>query len=169
MKIRIEQDEDFSSPRDPDTDLGIMVCFHKKYDLGDEHNIKHDDFVSWDRIKEHLKKVEKATHILPLFLLDHSGVTINTTGFSCPWDSGQIGFIYATVETVARTGVKLEDVEDQLRAEVKLYNQYITGDVWGFSIVNDKKESVDSCWGFYGQEAAKEAAEQALKILEKKR
>ena len=26
--------------------------------------------------------------ILPLYLYDHSGITMNTTGFSCPWDSG---------------------------------------------------------------------------------
>lgn len=33
--------------------------------------------------------------ILPLFLYDHSGITISTGPFSCPWDSGQVGWIYA--------------------------------------------------------------------------
>ena len=33
--------------------------------------------------------------ILPLYLYDHSGITMNTCGFSCPWDSGQVGWIYA--------------------------------------------------------------------------
>ena len=34
--------------------------------------------------------------ILPLYLYDHSGITMNTCGFSCPWDSGQVGWIYAS-------------------------------------------------------------------------
>ena len=33
---------------------------------------------------------------LPLYLYDHSGITMNTSGFSCPWDSGQVGWIYCT-------------------------------------------------------------------------
>jgi hypothetical protein len=27
---------------------------------------------------------------------------MNTTGFSCPWDSGQIGWIYASLEDVKK-------------------------------------------------------------------
>ena len=33
--------------------------------------------------------------ILPLYLYDHSGITMSTSVFSCPWDSGQVGWIYA--------------------------------------------------------------------------
>jgi hypothetical protein len=34
---------------------------------------------------------EKGTIIKGLFLYDHSGITISTGRFSCPWDSGQVG------------------------------------------------------------------------------
>ncbi len=37
--------------------------------------------------------------ILPLFLYDHSGITMSTGPFSCPWDSGQVGWIYASKKT----------------------------------------------------------------------
>jgi hypothetical protein len=40
------------------------------------------------------KKVLKDYVILPLYLYDHSGISMNTSGFSCGWDSGQVGFIY---------------------------------------------------------------------------
>ena len=33
--------------------------------------------------------------ILPLYLFDHSGITMNTTGFNCRWDSGVVGWVYA--------------------------------------------------------------------------
>ncbi len=33
--------------------------------------------------------------ILPLYLYDHGGITMSTGPFSCRWDSGQVGWIYA--------------------------------------------------------------------------
>ena len=36
--------------------------------------------------------------ILPLYLFDHSGISISTGSFHDPWDSGQVGFIYASKE-----------------------------------------------------------------------
>jgi hypothetical protein len=50
--------------------------------------------------QEMLPLAEKSDCILPVYLYDHSGLTINTTGFTCPWDSGQIGWIYASHEQV---------------------------------------------------------------------
>lgn len=75
--------------------------------------------------------------ILPLYLYDHSGLTISTTPFSCQWDSGQVGFIYADKAKARETcGRDLSDDElaGILRDEVKTYDQYQTGDVWGFEI-----------------------------------
>jgi len=37
--------------------------------------------------------------ILPLYLYDHGGITMSTGAFSCPWDSGQVGWIYAPKKT----------------------------------------------------------------------
>lgn len=45
-----------------------------------------------------LKVISEKYIVLPLYLYDHSGITMNTTGFSCPWDSGQVGWIYASKE-----------------------------------------------------------------------
>jgi hypothetical protein len=108
---------------------------------------------------------------LPLYLYDHSGITMNTTGFSCRWDSGCVGFIYVTKEQVRKEyNVKriTKDIVDKvtkvLQGEVKTYDQYLTGDVYGYRIskveVCDKgcehKEEVDSCWGYYGMESVEE-------------
>lgn len=47
--------------------------------------------------------------MLPLHLYDHSGITMNTTGFHCPWDSGQVGFIYVTLKDAAANWSVAED------------------------------------------------------------
>lgn len=93
---KVVHDEDAPNPRKEFDCFGKMVCFHRRYDLGDKHDLKAEDFNGWDELEAYLKEDLKAAVVLPLYLYDHSGITINTTGFSCPWDSGQVGFTYAT-------------------------------------------------------------------------
>jgi len=47
-------------------------------------------------VKDLLYFVKDYYVILPVYIYDHSGITLNTVGFSDPWDSGQVGWIYAS-------------------------------------------------------------------------
>ena len=176
-ELEILQDESHESPREWDN-LGTMICFHRRYNLGDKNDIiNSDDFNSWNEQREWIEKNIKPAVLLPLYLYDHSGITMNTTGFSCGWDSGQVGWIFVTKEQVRKEyGVKriTKDIVDKvtkvLEGEVKTYDQYLTGDVYGYRIsqidVCDKgcehKDEIDSCWGFYGEESAQEEGERTL-------
>ena len=154
MKLRIVQDELPPSPREWDTNLGTMVCWNRNYDLGDEQPSESPD--------EFRKELPKNTIILPLYLLDHSGITVRTFPFSCPWDSGQLGWIYTTREKIRKeykvkqVSRKLrERVEQALESEVKVYDQHLRGAVWGFQLGTPcsecgKEKVEDSCWGFFG-------------------
>ena len=165
LKYRILPDPDPENPRDWDN-LGIMCCFHKRYNLGDHHTLLLAGREGWAELEQHLVEEEGALYILPLFLYDHSGITMNTTSFSCGWDSGQVGFIYATKETIESTGVAPENVEAGLIDEVKTYDQYLTGDVWGYEVYlvetcnkgHEHEEIIHSCWGFYDESDAENEA-----------
>ena len=49
-----------------------------------------------------------------------------------------------------------ERATECMEAEMKVYNCYISGDVYGFVIEDENGEEVDSCWGFYGSEAVED-------------
>ena len=169
-KIEIFQDENPESPREWDN-LGKMVCFHNRYELGDKHNLKADYFESWADMEKQLKK-SGAVVILPLYLYDHSGISMYIPGDGGyrqheAWDSGQVGYIYATREDILKDySVKtinknlLVKVEEVLRAEVETYNQYLTGEVYGYVVSKPQTCNLGeshnteeaSCWGFYGLE-----------------
>jgi hypothetical protein len=34
---------------------------------------------------------------------------------------------------------------------VQRYDQYLTGDVWGYVIEDSARNELESCWGFYGE------------------
>jgi len=174
MKIRIEQDTDPLNPRTEWDNIGTMVCFHQRYTLGDEdHDYDAADYDGWDEIKEAIRKEEDVAVILPLYLYDHSGITINTRPFSCPWDSGQVGFIFVSKKKLRyefsrkRISASLEArAKEILEGEVQTYDQYLTGDVWGYVIEDDNGEPLESCWGFFGREYCEEQAKEALEYQE---
>ena len=153
-RIRVMQDSDAESPRDWDN-LGTMVYWHRNYILGDV-----DGNREYESVESFLEEIGDAI-VLPLYIYDHSGITMNTTGFSCPWDSGQVGFIYVTLEDIRKeygwkriTKERRERIEGYLRNEVNTFDMYLRGEVYGFNIVREDEDGeevdIDSCWGFYG-------------------
>lgn len=102
-----------------------------------------------------LKALAEKTHcILPVYMYDHSGLTVNTTGFSCRWDSGLLGWIYTSHDKVKKefgsiTPETIQKAENLLNGEVKDYDNYLTGQCYGFRLYK-KDEEIDSCWGFMG-------------------
>lgn len=115
-----------------------------------------DDCLSALEHKELLQLLEQSGQfvILPLYLYDHSGITMNTTGFSCPWDSGQVWWIYADADSIKKEYGKLtpetiEKAKTVINGEVETYDFYLTGQCYGFQLFEGDVET-DSCWGFLG-------------------
>ncbi len=147
--IKVVVDEDAENPRTEWDNFGHMICFHNRYNLGDKHNFDIEEF------KEFIEKNDKLLS-LPLYLYDHSGITMNTSPFSCQWDSGQIGYIYVTYEDIKKEfsckkiTKKIRDkVIDILKSEVETYDKYLTGEVYGYQIIDNAGDVVDSCYGYY--------------------
>ncbi len=143
------------NPRDWDN-LGTFIGRHRKY-------------VSPDRIPNGFE-LDTDVHIfLPVWLYDHSGtcyIAAHYNPFSCPWDSGQFGYIFVAKDKVReefgvkRISAKLrKKVEACLKAEVEAYNRYADGEVYGYEIVKDGGVQ-DSCYGFF------DTPEEVMKLAE---
>lgn len=174
--IRVERDEDPMNPRTEWDNFGTMVCFHRRYKLlGDEdHGYRVENYSGWDELQKAIEEEDVAV-ILPIYMYDHGGVTIQTRPFSCPWDSGRIGFVFVSKDKVRKEYGKqrlsqktLELAENILIREVETYDQYLTGDVWGFIIGNDDDDHIESCWGFFGYDYCKQEAESIVDYMVKK-
>lgn len=165
--LKIIQDCDPDSPREWDNN-GWMICFHGRYDLGDKHEYLSEDHAGWEALKTQIKEDHDVVAILPLYLFDHSGITISTgcdqfrACDGAGWDWGQVGFIVATRETLESGGHNVDELDVEkvltwLRGEVETYDQYLRGDIYGFELYGkpcptceDEGEVTESCWGFYG-------------------
>ncbi len=175
--IEIVADDNPVSPRQWDN-LGTMFCWHPEYELGDglPERMKQR-FSRWNATEVEAFERWKNLHrkhllVLPLYLYDHSGVAFSATPFACCWDSGHVGWIYATHDRLKEvyavdvvTPAILEQAREVLLHEVKAYDQYLGGDVWGYVIREKHKKRrhqvLASCFGFYGQEGLQECLTQA--------
>jgi hypothetical protein len=174
------EDTDGCDPRhDTDCNLGVMWVKYRDHTLGDEQYHwrtrtttappEHEDLTDFIRqvedfmpslsalneaIVKHLVRKHGATAVLPLYLLDHSGISISggrdmvqdrdfrrrqggRDHFACDpggWDTSYVGFIFDTARTREVCGTPLDRVEECLADEVRTYNAYLTGDVWGYRI-----------------------------------
>ena len=149
-KIKVFLDDCPDNPRDWDN-IGVMICFHRRYNLGDKHNYKQNNFSNWEELKNTILKNEKDAVILPIYMYSHSGITIKTTPFNDSWDSGQVGWIFVSREKwIKEFGIErsLDPVEQVLINEVKIYDKYLSGECYRFNVTL-KKEFVDACGGFY--------------------
>ena len=119
-----------------------------------------DDLIDGITLKDIQKIANDNLVMLPLYLYDHSGLSMSCVDFGAPWDSGQVGIIWTTLDRVkaARPGKQKKEewirlAKQDMTAEVKLYDKYLQGEVYGY--IEEKQtedgrwEECDSCWGFY--------------------
>lgn len=185
LTINVAYDSNPGSPREDDN-LGTMLCMHRRYTLGDENALDTlreavrdssayrpgwEDTFDFDDggALAHLAENRCGFVVLPIYMYDHSGITINTTGFSCPWDSGQLGIIFVSADdiraeySVKRISKQLrERVTGYLRAEVATYDQFLRGEVWGWFIEDSEELYIDSCWGYYDLKSVEADVKEAI-------
>jgi hypothetical protein len=154
-------DECPTNPREWDN-FGTMVFFHGRYKLGDKHSYRSSDYDNWNELKKHIIQAENAAILLPVYMYDHSGISLSVNTFGCNWDSGQIGFIYVSREKLLKeyypakiiTKKLKERVIKYLIGEINEYNQYLSGEVYAVSVQDHEGEIVHECYGFYSEDDA---------------
>lgn len=167
----VEQDECPDSPREWDN-VTTMVCFHNRYDLGDKHDYKSDNYDGWLGLKEQIESDHEVLAIQPLYLYDHSGITISTSPFSCRWDSGQVGWVFITLKQLKLMYGNQEDfrLNDIMDSEVETYDKYLRGEVYRYEVYQSEvcnlgcehKTMLDSCGGFFDEEDCKNEAQELV-------
>lgn len=168
ISVEIHWEEDPYNPREEFDHLGTIVHWHRNYDLGESvrsiledprmHNLAY--------FERYLSLCCDAAIILPISMIDHSGVSIwvasrrGEESIADPggWDSGQVGYIYCTREQI-RTQYEaygqtheqaMANAESCLRGEVAEYNAYMTGEVFYYTVVDEDGDVLESCGGFIG-------------------
>lgn len=154
LTLKVEIDEDPINPRIDYENIGVMLCWHRKYSLGDKNPYSMpQDFYNDKELQDSIAVK------LSVFMLDHSGLYLRHRPFldvdPQGFDSGKIGVIYATKSAVEKeygslSEETLQKTRECLIQEIKEYDNYLNGSYYYFTIEGLEGECLDSCGSFTG-------------------
>lgn len=170
--IRIYYDSTQESPRDWDN-LGTFYTAHRNHKPEEDFN-KHFEYSEVFASEGVFCKCFLKKYIaLPIYLYDHSGYAISSVPFSCKWDSCLFGMVATSIEKVKReygwkilTSARRKSIEQCLQQEIDTYNKYLQGEVYGYQIVDNEEDVIESCWGFYGDDGLDEIREECPVLVD---
>ena len=139
LTIKIIQDQDAQWPEEWGNEDLFLITTRNRYFQVERNGFDMEDAASG--------KYKKDYHVLRLNAYIHSGVALSLGRegqFSDPWDSGQIGFVFVK----RRQGFR--NIRKAAESLVEEWNDYLSGNVYGFVIEGEDGEHIDSCWGFSG-------------------
>lgn len=189
LRLVIEQELFPENPRSWDN-IGTMLCYHRCYQLGDCNSNRETEqqlakicrkYGKSDEEIDEMTFAEEVQFILnqedvcgfPLWLYDHSGISMSTTRQSA-WDSSFVGLIFVEKDSyLAQMGLK-EDIywkvraEKALESEIEIYSDFLEGNVYQWTLyeptiiitqsmdgkelsrkIDEEGEKVDGIGGYY--------------------
>lgn len=171
LSVEIHYDETADSPRDRDRECltTTFVLDHRRYTLANEADdiSPLEYYGGWDEVEAAIREAYDVVGLERVYGYDHGSLALSTAPFACPWDSGTLGLVFVTRESMdSGWGAGQwtdENVAQAIKAEVQEYAAYVAGECYGYVVKDKDDETLDSCWGYIGskyvEEAAREAAE----------
>jgi hypothetical protein len=172
--ISIYRQENAESPRTAWDNLGTFYTAHRRYcpeqDFDRHFNI---DEVYATRFTDFSASFKRDYIALPVYLYDHGGQTISSVPFSCPWDSGWFGIIAVSAGKVKKeygwkkiTDKRRNRILEYLQGEIDVYDSYLCGDVYGYTITDKDGNELNTCWGYYGDNGIKDMERECKSIID---
>lgn len=142
---------------------------------------ERNDFKSMRALARYITLVLGGRCVMPLYLYDHSGISISVGepnpfdnprvrsdefGRGLGWDTSMVGFIYASEEGITECcgeGAEYrteEFLSKALRGEIREYDDYLTGQVYYWRVLDAEGEQVEDggpCGGYLGDDGRKAA------------
>lgn len=118
--------------------------------------------------KELVEKYKKTHWIFPIEAYIHGEVRLAFSGTgNFPdrrWDVSQVGFVFATKNDWRLS----KSAKRAAEAKINQWNQYLSGDVWGYVIEDENGKTLESCWGFYGRDYCEKEGQSMLNALKQR-
>lgn len=158
-RLVIEYDQSAESPREW-SNLGYFITVDRNFTCPDKNEtmlsiVKEtgDEATSQE---DHIKRIKKAVNdlgekclaVFPVVKYEHGNV-VYRLGSRKGFDYSNNGFYIVTKKSAEELGTPKESFEKVISQEIEIYTQWANGEVYGFTLYDEKGEQEDSCWGFY--------------------
>ena len=162
LNIRFEEDYPWLFEFFEEVEDLFLVGWHRRYNIGASQTFKDPKSLE-DYIKAN--GGWKRWLVLPLYMIDHSGLAFSMSPFSCPWDSGQVGVVCLNRNAPHFKCRKRDKLIKIMSDFVRAYSALHEGQVFYYNLDTEDGEEVSSCGGYYGpnnKEVLEEIRSEAL-------
>jgi len=155
-KLHTDESCDVECPLDWEQEAVKFLTWERNSTLSDYNDMEREEVERLGNLKQY--------SLFPLYKYEHGGVAYSVGGFSCPWDSGQVGYVLVIDAQVGG------DPREAAQGVCDQVTSWCNGDIWGFTVEDEEGEELYSCWGFIGDtDYVKKAARDHLDGLIKER
>lgn len=166
---RVVYDQDPTSPDDWDT-LGTIYANSNSYNPQNHHMdeiVETADDGCWHVNKDYL--------YVKIYAYIHSGIALSCSRggqFSDQFDSAFFGLMAVHKDKAIKEfgdptePENYEKIMKCLEGEVECWDMYYQGQVFGYEVLDEDEDVIDSCWGYYGYDGAKEAMAEGIGIID---
>lgn len=153
--INVYQDDNAEGPAAWGDDGLFLVGYHRDFYVENKKVSKEEVQMCFSEELEpeeraRVKELKREYWIFPLEAYIHSGVVLSLgENASFPdrrWDVSALGAVFVSKKEW-RLSKKAEEAG---RGLVKEWNQYLSGEVYGYMIQTPDGDEEGGCWGFYG-------------------
>lgn len=99
--------------------------------------------------------MQTIVYITPVYKYEHGGV-VYRRGTAQGFDYSNCGFYIVTAKSAQELGTPPELYDKVIDQELDLYTKWANGEVYGYTLYDEKGELKESLWGFYDIDDIKE-------------
>lgn len=173
--LKIIRDEYAESPDIWKDETLFLVYKHREFTV-EREGFNPEEIYQY--LEDYYEQIENDKYdnyfIFPVDAYIHSGIHLslsNTVNYpDRRWDVSTTGYILVNQKYIENNFIQnnngsndlsLEIAKEKAKSLIETWNQYLSSDVYGYTIINEeicsccgnkKEEKVDSCWGFYGED-----------------
>ena len=131
--------------------IGAIVCYALYWQNTSDRECLSDK--QHEALMRAYRKLCKQYFVVPLGLHDHSSLHFYT-GISHGWDNSTIGFVAVSRKNVwSDKPYNDEECERLIKEALEAYNAYANGWIMSVCVENENGEVIDTCNGFYDDNA----------------
>lgn len=123
----------------------------------DENTPARANAAAHNAIKEKIEALFAEHYVfVPVYAYEHGGITIATEPFDETWDAGQVGVICVSHAQREAEGITTETARRVLAGEIKEFDLFLRGEVYGFIAEDRNGQRIDAVSGFLSDDGGRD-------------
>ncbi len=160
MSVKIYYDEDAESPASWESEDVFLCSDYRELNVGSK-------ILSPDDCREAIsagRSFANGYHVFPVRIYEHGGIVLSL-GTCRGWDYSN-GWAFICVKRMRGWSWRKSAAVARAYGLLQEWNEYLSGEVYGFQAEDENGRVIDSCWGYHGDPVVEDAISEGKRAID---